>query len=117
MKNDNDASELKVDELKVKFMTYDDGNSASGTTADNKIINAVYLYNGTTLLDKVSGSNLASGVATFDGFNVKIARNGTQRFTVKLDVVDDSTKANDTIKTSIVAYSVEDEDGDDVFVS
>ena len=113
LKNDNDASELTADEIKVKFTT----TSGTTTNATNAIVNTAYLYNGTTLVDKVSGSNLAAGVATFDGFRVVIAKNGTQRFTVKLDVVDDQTKDTNTINTSGVGYSVEDSDADDVFVA
>ncbi|EKD66657.1 MAG: hypothetical protein ACD_49C00025G0001 [uncultured bacterium (gcode 4)] len=94
--------------------------SNNGTTAvaSNARVNAMYLYNGTTLLDQVSGSSIGTdGVATFDGFNVKIAKNSSVRFTVTTDILDAAANAYDTLRLNLNGYSVEDEDADDVFSS
>lgn len=91
-------------------------NDGTDVVASNSRVNAVYLYNGTTLLDQVSGSSIGTdGIATFDGFNVKIAKNSSVRFTVTVDLLDAATNANDTLRFNLAGYSVEDEDADDVF--
>ena len=93
-------------------------NDGTDTVISNSRVNALYLYNGTTLVDQVSGSSIGTdGVATFDGFNVKIAKNSSVRFTVTTDILDAAANANDTIRFNLAGYSVEDEDADDVFSS
>lgn len=85
-----------------------------GSNVTSAQVAAAYLYNGTTLLDQVSGSQLASGVATFDGFNQTIAKNGKVTYTVKIDLVDDVNQATKRISASLQSIDVEDEDSDDV---
>jgi len=55
LKSDNDSTDLFVDELQIKGSVVSDSINVS-----NAYITAMYLYNGTTLLDTVSASNLSS---------------------------------------------------------
>jgi hypothetical protein len=75
---------------------------------------AVYLTKGTTVVKQVSGSQVASGVYTFDGLNENIARNGDVNYDILLDLVDDANQAGNVLTTTIQSISVEDEDSDDV---
>ncbi|MDD2565975.1 MAG: hypothetical protein PHZ26_03465, partial [Candidatus Gracilibacteria bacterium] len=93
-------------------------NAGGDTLVSNERVNALYLYNGTTLVDQVSGSSIGNdGVGTFDGFNVTIAKNSSVRFTVTADLLDAAVNAKDTLRFNLAGYSVEDEDADDIFSS
>ena len=92
-------------------------NDGADTEANQTRINAVYLYQGDTLLDKVSGSQLASGVATFNGFKINVPKNSSKRFMVKADFIDDTNQGNDTVQFQLTGYSVEDDESDNVYTS
>jgi len=92
-------------------------NDGADTEANQTRINAVYLYQGDTLLDKVSGSQLASGVATFNGFKINVPKNSSKRFMVKADLIDDTNQGNDTLNFQVTGYSVEDDESDNVYVT
>lgn len=84
--------------------------------ATNSTINTVYLWKvGTTntLLSTKSGSLLAAGVATFDNFSTEIPLNGTSRFLVTADIVDDQSSANDILQAYTKSLKVVDYDNDD----
>ncbi|MFZ2151084.1 MAG: S-layer homology domain-containing protein [Candidatus Absconditicoccaceae bacterium] len=83
-----------------------------GTNVSNSQISAVYLMKGTTELDKVSGSQIANGVATFNGFNDTVAKNGKTTYTVKVDLVDDINQDTKHIAASLQTMEIEDDDGD-----
>jgi hypothetical protein len=73
------------------------------------------LYKGTELIKTKSASSIAAGMTTFDGLNVDIPKNSKQEFTVKVDVINDVTKANETIKFALdTAMDIEDEDHEDI---
>jgi len=109
------ASDLYLDEIKVKGIIVDNVGVAGTAVADNTRINQLALYKGTTLLDTVSGSALDStGVATFDGFREMIAANGVLRLRVEMDIIDDVNQATDTININLTSLSLEDYDADDV---
>ncbi len=107
----DEASDITMDEMKVKI-------TASWADADNSVISEVALYKGSVsdanLLDKVSGSNLASGVATFDWFNVTIPADQKENFVVTVSVVDGSDAVGKVINTELQSVSLEDDDSDDV---
>jgi hypothetical protein len=95
----------------------DAANDGTDTEANQTRINAVYLYQDDTLLDKVSGSQLASGVATFNGFKINVPKNSSKRFMVKADFIDDTNQGNDTVQFQLTGYSVEDDESDNVYTS
>lgn len=108
----DEASAVEVDEVKVLV-------ESGAAAATNAQISQVRLYKGSVsdanLLDGVSGSNLSSGVATFEGFNVTVPANGKQTFVVTLDVVDASGIA--VLEAYLQGVSLEDDDNDDVYLS
>lgn len=108
----DESSDLNVDEVKVYVRT------AAGNATNNEV-SQVTLYQGSisedNLLDRVSGSNLSAGVATFDGFDVEVAANDTETFIVTVSIVDGpAAVANTPIDMRLNSVSVEDEDSDDV---
>lgn len=112
----DESSALTMDEAKV----YIEGPLAAAG-ASSQEISQVTLYRGSVsesnLLDRVSGSNLASWVATFDGFETSIAANAKQTFVVTVGIVDgaDAVGAGvNDVKASLYSISVEDDDNDDV---
>lgn len=112
----DESSALIMDEAKV----FIEGPLAA-VGASSQEISQVTLYKGSVsesnLLDRVSGSNLASWVATFDGFETSIAANAKQTFVVTVGIVDgaDAVGAGvNDVKASLYSISVEDEDNDDV---
>jgi hypothetical protein len=89
------------------------------------MVSQVSLYEGTdtsgTALDSVSGSNLASGVATFEGFDVVIAANSKKTFTVTVSFVDGadaSSLLNSPYRVQIAGadISAQDDENDDVTI-
>ncbi len=72
---------------------------------DNTRISKISLYRveGTTnvLLDTLSGSQLAAGVGTFDGFKSVIEANKTATYLITFDISDDETNIGDTLKLSL----------------
>jgi len=110
VKADN-SSALKLTEVKI------DG-TPSVSTVDNTRVTELKLYKDSVseanLLDRVSGSSIASELATFDGFNVTIAKNAAQKFVVTASIVDDATKAGNTLRFQVSTIDVDDEDSDDV---
>ncbi len=116
------SAAVKIDELKV-YVQSDTGGAPKAAT--NALVSKVSLYKGSVsdanLLDNVSGSNLAGGYATFNGFIVDIAANAKQTFIVTVDYVDGadaSLAANSpyTLKISSADISAQDEDSTDVTV-
>lgn len=107
------SSALKLNEVRVT------GTPATATL-NNTRVTELKLYKGSVatenLLDRVSASNLASEVATFDGFNVAIAKNGTQKFVVTVSVVDTFTAADD-VRLAVSGLEMDDEDNDDVYAN
>lgn len=117
----DEASAVNIDEVKA-YIQKDTGGAPGAATGSQ--ISQVALYKGTVsdanLLDRVSGSNLASGVATFDGFNVSIGADAKQTFVVTVSFVDgaDTTLAANTPYTAILqSISAEDDDNDDVTIT
>jgi hypothetical protein len=113
----DESSSLVIDEVKVKVTT-----NTGTLAATNQQIKEVALYKGTVdaanLLDKVSGSQLASGgVATFNGFDTTIAADATQAYVVTVSIVDGSNAvAGVNIRVALEngGLSVEDDDNDTV---
>lgn len=68
------------------------GGVATGVAATNLQVSQVALYKGSVsdanLLRKISGSNLAAGVATLDSFHSAIAASTTQTYVVTVSFVD-----------------------------
>jgi hypothetical protein len=90
---------------------------ARNVNATNAIVNTMYLWKvGTTntLLSTKSGSLLAAGVVTFDGFNTEIPLNGTVRFLVTTDITDDQTQAKQNVQFYASSVKLVDFDNDDV---
>lgn len=117
----DESSKVVVDEIKA----YVEANAAAAT---NQMVSQVSLYKGAAvdaamLLDTVSGSNLATGVATFDGFSVEIPADNKQLFTVTVsfvDGVDASAVGNNPFTVSITnaaAISATDDENDDITVA
>ena len=113
--------------------TSDDIISASNTTGDiinntpataekdvtNSIVNTLKLYSvasdGTrTLLEEKSGAKLSSGVMTFDSLDETIELNGTERFVVTLDTVNDNSLAGQGVKFALDSLTLRDYDNADV---
>jgi len=115
----NDASNLTVKELTFKgnVTDYNSDNTGAGTgtVLSNTRVNALYLYDGDTLLASKSASELnVAGEVTFDGLNIVIAENSARTLTVKIDILDDSNNAYDKIKMSLTGYYVEDSESNNV---
>lgn len=119
----DESSALTFDELKALVRTNSD-DIITGL-ATNQMVSEVSLYEGTSTtgspLDSVSGSNLAAGIATFDGFDVLIPANGKKTFTVTVSFVDGaaaSDPANSKYRVEVAAanISLEDDENDDVVV-
>ncbi|MFZ5341233.1 MAG: hypothetical protein ACOZBL_01315 [Patescibacteria group bacterium] len=96
-----------------------DNGTAGAASLDNTRVSALYLYKAgeTSPLKRVSGSNIASSKATFDGFTVEVAKNAKQKFVVKADIVDDANQAADTMQFYFAGYRLNDEDNDDVYLA
>ncbi len=112
------ASKLNLSEVKVG-VTRQVAGAGPWIAATNSTINTMYLYKvGTTntLLAQKSGSLLAAGILTFDGFDIEVPLNGTVRFLVTTDIVDDQTKATDLLKFWGESLKLVDFDNDDVTV-
>ncbi len=118
----DESSALTVDEIKALVRTNTDGVTG---TATNQMVSQVSLYEGTdtsgTALDSVSGSNLASGVATFEGFEVVIPANGKKTFTVTVSFVDgsDASAAGNSpyrVEVAGADISAQDDENDDVTI-
>gem|GEM_PF-3896772 len=92
--------------------------STNTGVATNSEISKIALYQGTTLLDEVSGSDLSNGTVTFNDFDdINIAANATEAFSIKIDVVDSvDAVANSPITASLISISAKDDDNDDVIV-
>lgn len=110
----DESSALMIDEAKVMV-------TANSVAATNQQIKEVALYKGTVdaanLLDKVSGSQLAAGVATFNGFNTTIAADATQAYVVTVSIVDGADAVTGSpVRVALVnnGLSVEDDDNDTV---
>ena len=117
------ASDLYVTSLKVKGTVNDVADDSAlhdgtDTLVSNSRVNKATLYfvDGSTKteLDTVSGSQFASGIATFDGFREKIATNATARFLVTVDIINDINQDNDTLNFELTSITMEDDDADDV---
>ncbi len=87
--------------------------------ATSQEISKVSLYKGSTLLDEKSGSQLTSGLVTFNvNPEVTIAADATDKFTIKIDIVDSAdVVANSPITATLVSVKAKDDDNDDVKVS
>jgi len=110
----DESSDLTIDEATVYV-------EADGGDATNQQIASVTLYQGSVsednLLDRVSGSKLGEGVATFDGFDVVVAADDTETFVVTLSFVDGVDAVdNSPYVVELQTLSVEDDDNDDVAV-
>ncbi len=111
------SSAVTLDEIVAKVRS--NGNTADAT---NQQIAQVSLYKGNSisdanLLDRVSGSNLASGSATFDGFEVVIPANTKQSFVVTVSFVDGSNAVTgSTYRVQLTSVSATDDENDDIIV-
>lgn len=114
----DNSSALTMDRVVIAWAVVDNGTAGSASL-DNTRISALYLYKAgdTSPLKRVSGSNIASNKATFDGFTVSIAKNAKQKFIVKADIVDDANQAADTAQFYVAWYRLNDEDNDDVYLA
>jgi len=115
-----DSSNIEIDEIKVEGVVVDTGTL--GTTGfNNTRVNSVKLYknaiSAANLLDTVAGSQIASSVATFDGYKVTVEKGKKVTFYVTVDVLNDVNQALDTITSKVTAVSAEDTDNDDVIVA
>lgn len=118
----DNSSALTMDRVIIAWTVVDASvaPAVAGTASlDNTRISALYLYKDgeTSPLKRVSGSNIASNKATFDGFTVSIAKNAKQKFIVKADFVDDTNQSADTVQFSVAWYRLQDEDNDDVYLA
>lgn len=111
----DEASAIYVDEMAVST-----GATQSGTL-DNNQVTELKLYKGSVsesnLLDRVSGSQIATEVATFDGFNVEIPADETETFIVVVSILDGDSAEGGIVNLELDSVSAEDEDSDDVTVS
>lgn len=123
--NANTAVTCSDDDLKVTCTAASAGtaftvaatvvSANSADVADNTRVSMMSLYEGSTLLDTVSGTQISStGVATFDGFESTITKNQSNRYTVEVNYVDDEDQAQDTLNLEITSLSLEDDDSDDL---
>lgn len=117
----DESSLVKIEEIAAHV-------DANGDDADNSTITQVALYKGNTidaanLLDTVSGSQLAAGVATFEGFiggDVVIAADAKQRFTIVLSFVDGAatvTGAPYSVDVDAADIVAKDDQEDDIDVA
>ena len=109
-----ESSDVTIDEATVYI-------DADGSDATNQEISSVTLYQGSVsednLLDRVSGSKLGSGVASFDGFDVVVPADETETFIVTLSFVDGQDAVDGSDYTAeLQTLSVEDDEDDDVTV-
>lgn len=108
-----EASSVTLDEVKVLV-------NASGSAATKDEISEVALYRGSVsdanVLDRVSGSKLASGVATFDGFEIEVAADATETFIVTVNTVDTTTVVGKVIVASldISTLGLDDDENDEI---
>ena len=126
----DESSALTIDEIKALVSTNTDTDTDGAGpdtdtdgvngTANQQMVSQVSLYEGTdtsgTALDSVSGSNLASGVATFEGFEVVIPANAKKTFTVTVSFVDGTdatTNSNYTVSVAGADISAQDDQNDD----
>jgi hypothetical protein len=104
-----ETSDVTLDRLKVEF-------SATGISDIKNGLTQVALFKGsvsdTNRLDVVSASKLASGVATFDGFEVTVAADETETFIVTLSTADTDDVNGVVITTELNAATMEMEDED-----
>lgn len=115
------ASSLHMTEFSVYGQWVNHIGPVTGN-ATNATVNTLYLYkvatDGTkTLLKQKSGSTLAAGVITFDGLDETIEANKAEKLLVTADIVDDSTKATDTLQFGIQGIRLADYDNDDVLAA
>jgi hypothetical protein len=109
-----EASSIVLDEVKVLV------EADTPTVATKDEISEVALYKGSVsdanVLDRVSGSKLASGVATFDGFELTIDADETETFIVTVSTVDTSTVVGKVIRVSMdqANLSLEDDENDTI---
>ena len=110
------ASAITANEITV-------GLTSSGSASTKDEVAQVTLYKGSVSanneLAKVGGNDLASGAATFDGFEVEIGANATETFIVTVDTADTSAVENKIIVATLTGSNVtlEDDEGDSVTVS
>lgn len=88
--------------------------------ATNSEVSQVSLYQGSTLIDTVSGTDLGNnGEAVFDDFDkIFIASNDTETFSVEVDFVDgiDAVNGSD-YNVILTAATVDDDENDDISVA
>jgi hypothetical protein len=107
-----EASDITLDEVKVLV-------NASGSAATKNEISEVALYKGNVsgqALDRVSGSKLASGVATFEGFEVIVKADTTETFIVTVNTVDTTDVVGKVIAASldVANLGLEDDENDTI---
>jgi S-layer homology domain len=121
----DESSALTLDEIKAYIQKDSNNGDAAIGAATNQMVSQVSLYEGTavsgTPLDSVSGSQLAAGVATFDGFEVVIAANTKKTFTIAVSFVDGATtslavNSPYNVVVSGANISIQDDENDDVTV-
>jgi hypothetical protein len=125
--NDVTALEFEIEADESSLLTVDEvvvDGSAATTTLNNSLVTELKLYQNSistdNLLDRVSGSSIASEKATFDGFKVVVPANGKEKFIVTVSLVDDSNNATNDILLAVdsdgtnLRVSMEDADEDDV---
>ncbi len=95
------------------------GTTATGVPATNQEIAQVQLYQGSTLLDSVSGSDIGTnGEAVFDEFaDILIKANDTETFSVTIDIVDGIDAVNNSdYNVTLTAADIDDDENDDIDV-
>ena len=107
------VSNITTNQIKIHI-------DSSGTWATKDQVSEVALYKGSVsesnLLNKISGSNLASGNAIFNEFQVEIPAWMTETFIVTLSTVDQASVIDKVLTASIVDtatdISLEDDEND-----
>lgn len=106
-----ESSDITLDKLQV--LAYS-GTTATAATKDQ--VSVLNLYKDSVSesnrLDAVSASKLASGVATFDGFEVVIPSDESKTFIVTINVVDSDAVENVVLGVELVNNSLVLEDAD-----
>lgn len=106
------VSDVLVTEIKVE----DDGDeldSAHVASLD------LYTVEGTeeTLIDSVSGSQAVTDIITFDNLSVTVPKEDKVTFRVKMNSVDDDGNDADTHNLMVNGYTMEDDEGDNVYIT
>jgi hypothetical protein len=115
---DQGVSDLMVDDLTFGERTTDVVAAFSSTTVNSVELYAVYEGDDTEyLVESKGGSDISSETITFDNIAIPVYMDTITTFRVYVNLVEDTANDGETIRLALTAYSVEDDEGDNVYAS